>query len=112
MVSVEIREGREALEALTEEWTSLLGDTFTSAFASPGWHLAALDAFPARSAIAIVARMGGQLAGVLPLARMKTDARGLYLNRVTFPGRGDYNAPAICWNAAEEVLPAILEAAM
>lgn len=112
MLSVQLSSGVEAIQALTDEWTALAGDSFTSAFAQPGWHLAAIDAFPRRKITVITAREGDRLVGVLPLCRIPTDARGLYFNLVGPPGRGDYQAFVLDPPAAPQALPAMLEAAL
>lgn len=88
-----------------------MGETFTSAFSRPGWFLAAVDAYPPKKIVVITAREGDRLVGVLPLARIRTDARGLYFNRVTPPARGDYNSPIVCPEMSATVLPLMLERA-
>ncbi len=111
MVSVQISEGRAAIESIAQEWEILVGDSSTAVFAKPGWFLAALDTFPERSVVVITARIGGRLVGVLPLARIRTDARGLFFSLVTPPARGDYNAPIVSPEVAAEALPAMIESA-
>jgi CelD/BcsL family acetyltransferase involved in cellulose biosynthesis len=111
MVSVHLNEGREAIESIAGEWEALIGDSFTTALSSPGWFLAALDTFQPKNVVVITARDGDRLVGVLPLARMRTDARGLYLSLVTPPARGDYSALIVAADLAAEVLPAMLDRA-
>jgi CelD/BcsL family acetyltransferase involved in cellulose biosynthesis len=111
MVSVNLSTGKQAIESIAQEWESLVGDPFTAAFSRPGFFLAALDAFEKRNVVVITARAGDRLVGVLPLARIRTDARGLYLSLVTPAARGDYNAPIVLPEMAEVVLPAMLERA-
>jgi CelD/BcsL family acetyltransferase involved in cellulose biosynthesis len=111
MVSVHLSEGREAIESMADEWEALVGDSSTAVFSRPGWFLAALDAFPARRVVVISARAGDRLVGVLPLTRMRTDARGLFLTLVTPPARGDYNAPIVSPEFAAVALPAMIESA-
>ncbi len=111
MVSVQISEGRAAIESIAREWETLVGDSSTAVFARPGWFLAALDAFPARSVVVITARVEDRLVGVLPLARTRTDARGLFFSLVTPPARGDYNAPIVSPEVAAVALPAMIESA-
>ena len=111
MVSVQLSEGKEAIESIAGEWESLVGDSFTAAFSRPGWFLAALDAFHPKKVVVITAREGDRLVGVLPLARVRTDARGLFLTLVTPPARGDYNAPIVSPELASVALPAMLERA-
>jgi CelD/BcsL family acetyltransferase involved in cellulose biosynthesis len=111
MVSVQLSKGTEAIESIAREWEMLVGDSSTAAFSRPGWFLAALDVFPSQKVVLITARDGDRLVGVLPLARIRTDARGLYLTLVTPPARGDYNAPIVSPEFAQEALPAMLESA-
>src|SRR5258706_11860191 len=111
MVSVHLSEGKEAIESIAGEWESLVGDSFTAAFSRPGWFLAALDVFQPKKVVIITARAGDRLVGVLPLARIRTDARGLFLSLVTPPARGDYNAPIVSPELAPVALPAMLERA-
>jgi len=88
-----------------------VGDSFTAAFSRPGWFLAALDAFEPGKIAVITAREEDRLVGVLPLARTRTDARGLFFTLVTPPARGDYNSPIVSPELAGIVLPAMLERA-
>lgn len=111
MLSVHFSEGKEAIESIAREWETLVGDSSTSAFSRPGWFLAALDAFPARRVVVITARAGERLVGVLPLARIRTDARGLFLTLVTPPARGDYNSPIVSPEWGPAALPAMLDSA-
>lgn len=111
MVSVSVSEGKQAIESIAAEWESLVGDPFTAAFSRPGFFLAALDAFPDRKVVVITARVGPRLVGVLPVGRIRTDARGLFFSLVTPVARGDYNAPIVAPELAAVVLPAMLERA-
>jgi CelD/BcsL family acetyltransferase involved in cellulose biosynthesis len=111
MISVQLGSGIEAIHALAGEWEALIGDSYTTAFAQPAWHLAAIDAFPRRDIAVIAARENGRLTGVLPLCRIPTDARGLYFSLVGPPGRGDYQPFVIEPGQESTVLPAMLEAA-
>src|ERR1700733_11191279 len=88
MISVQLASGIEAIHALAGEWEALIGESYTTAFAQPAWHLAAIDAFPRRDIAVVTARAHGRLVGVLPLCRIPTDARGLYFSLVGPPGRG------------------------
>ena len=111
MLAVEISKGKQAIEALADEWDSLLGDSYTAAFSRPSWYLAWLDAFPAKQIAVVTARDAGRLVGVLPLARVPTDARGLYFSMVTPFARGDYAPPIVDPEFAPAALPAMIEAA-
>src|ERR1700730_5749465 len=109
MISVQIAEGRESLEALTDEWDALVGDSYTAAFSRPFWYLAWLDAFPGGRIAVITAREDNRLVGVLPLARFRTDARGLYFRLVAPLARGDYQPPIVAPDVLTMALPAMLE---
>jgi len=62
--------GRDAIEALVPAWRALLGRSRANrAFSGPDWYFAALDAAPALSPLLAVASRGGEVAGILPLAR-------------------------------------------
>jgi CelD/BcsL family acetyltransferase involved in cellulose biosynthesis len=111
MIAVQISEGREAIEALAGEWDLLVGDSFTAVFSRPAWYLAWLDAFPLKQVAVITAREGDRLVGVLPLARIRTDARGLYFSLVAPLARGDYQPAIVDPDMAPAVLPAMLESA-
>ena len=111
MLSVHISEGIEAVEAVADEWDLLVGDSYTAAFSRPFWYLAWLDAFRPARIVVVTAREDGRLVGVLPLARIRTDARGLFLTLVAPFARGDYQPPIVDPDAAPATLPAMLDAA-
>src|SRR3974390_1329226 len=111
MISVGVKRGRVAFEDIAQEWESLVKDSFTSVFSSPAWYLASLDAFPYRNLAVITARDGGRLVGVLPLARFRTDFRGLYFPQLAPLARGDYQPPVVDSDLASEVLPLMLDKA-
>jgi CelD/BcsL family acetyltransferase involved in cellulose biosynthesis len=111
MIAVQISEGREAIEALADEWESLVGDSFTAVFSSPAWYLAWLDAFQLKRVAVVTAREGNRLVGVLPLARVRTDARGFYFSLVAPLARGDYQPAIVDPALVPAVLPAMLESA-
>jgi len=111
MISVEILKGAAALDAIPEEWERLVGDSFTAAFSNPGWHLAWVDAFPQQRIAVVTARDEGRLVGILPLARFRTDARGLYFTEVAPLARGDYLPPVVAPEYVATALPAMLDAA-
>jgi CelD/BcsL family acetyltransferase involved in cellulose biosynthesis len=111
MISVQVSEGKSALEAISNEWENLVGDSFTAAFSHPGWFFAWLDAFPPKKIAVVTARDGNRLVGVLPLARFRTDARGLYFTEVAPLARGDYQPPIVAPEWVSSALPAMLDAA-
>jgi CelD/BcsL family acetyltransferase involved in cellulose biosynthesis len=112
MISIQVLEGTAGIATLAGEWEALVGNTSGAAFARPGWHLASIDAIPRREIVAIAARDGDRLIGVLPLSRIRTDSRGLFFNLVGPPGRGDYQPFVIAPELAAQALPLMLEAAM
>jgi len=109
MLSVQLSEGREAIEAIANEWDLLVGDSFTAAFSRPHLYLAWLDAFRTPNIAIVTARNDGRLVGVLPLARFRTDARGLYFTLIAPFARGDYQPPIVDPAVAPEALPAMLD---
>lgn len=111
MISVQVSEGKSALEAISNEWENLVGESFTAAFSNPGWFFAWLDAFPPKKIAVITARDGNRLVGILPLARFRTDARGLYFSEVAPLARGDYQPPIVAPEWVSTALPAMLDAA-
>jgi CelD/BcsL family acetyltransferase involved in cellulose biosynthesis len=110
MISVHVLEGRAALEAIADEWETLAGDSYAKVFSHPGWYLAWLDAFPTEKVAAVTARSANRLVGVLPLAKARTDARGLYFRLLGPIARGDYQPPIIAPEVLAEALPAMLDA--
>ena len=112
MISVEVTEGVDAFRRLAHEWEVLVNDSFAAVFASPGWYLAALNAFQVHKVAVITARIDGRLIGVLPLARIRTDARGLYFSHVTQPARGDYQPLITRPDLTTVAVPAMLNAAI
>ena len=112
MISVEVLQGRPALESIAPEWETLVGNSFTTAFSQPAWYAAWLDAFETQKIAFVTARAGNRLVGVLPLARFRTDARGLYFTEVAPIARGDYQPPIVAPEYATEALPAMLDAAL
>lgn len=99
------------MEALADEWDALVGDSFTAAFSQSAWYLAWLDAFQPQKIAVITAREGDELVGLLPLARARTDVRGLFFTNVAPIARGNYEAPIVRPEVAAEALPAMLDAA-
>jgi CelD/BcsL family acetyltransferase involved in cellulose biosynthesis len=114
MVSVQVSEGREAIQAIADEWDRLVEESFAAVFSRPAWYLAWLDTFTPKRLVLITARAGDRLAGVLPLVRIRTDARGLFFPLVApaAPGITDYQPPIVDPAMAPEVLPAMLDAAL
>lgn len=102
-------EGREAIEAIADEWDLLVGDSFTAAFSRPQLYLAWLDVFRASKIAIVTAREHGRLVGVLPLARFRTDARGLFFTLIAPFARGDYQPPVVDPAVAAKALPAMLD---
>ncbi|HEY2842785.1 MAG TPA: hypothetical protein VGJ09_04010, partial [Bryobacteraceae bacterium] len=111
MIAVEILPGRAALETIAQEWQDLAGDSFAAAFSGPAWYAAWLDAFEPQKIAIVTAREGNRLVGLLPLARFRTDARGLYFTEVAPFARGDYQPPLVLPEYAAAALPLMLDAA-
>src|SRR5579862_6168967 len=109
MISVDVLEGRSALESIAGEWEELLGDSFTASFCQPAWHLAWLDAYRAGKIGLVTARQGNRLVGVLPLTRSRSDSRGLFFSRITPVAYGDYQPPVVAPDFAAEAVPAMLD---
>jgi CelD/BcsL family acetyltransferase involved in cellulose biosynthesis len=112
MISVQVSEGESALRAIAKEWETLVGKSFTAAFSNPGWFFAWLETFRPRKIAVVTARDGDRLVGILPLARFRTDARGLYFTEVAPLARGDYQPPVVAPEWASTALPAMLDAAI
>jgi CelD/BcsL family acetyltransferase involved in cellulose biosynthesis len=111
MISVDILEGAGAIEVLTAEWDLLVGDSYTAAFSRPYWYLAWIDAFQPKRIAIVTARDDNHLIGVIPLARLRTDERGLFFTLVAPFARGDYQPPIVDPKMAPVALPAMLDAA-
>jgi CelD/BcsL family acetyltransferase involved in cellulose biosynthesis len=111
MLTIGVSPGGEAIEAIAREWDLLLADGETSSFSGPAWNLAWVDAFHPKNIAIVTAREGKRLVGVLPLSRVRTDARGLYLKLVTPVAVGDYHPAIVAPEAASSALPQMLDAA-
>jgi len=88
-----------------------VADGETSSFSGPAWNLAWVDAFHPKDIAIVTAREGKRLVGVLPLSRIRTDARGLYLKLVAPVAVGDYHPAIVDPEAASSALPQMLDAA-
>lgn len=109
---VEVSEGIAAIEKLAPEWESLIAPSAAAIFSHPAWYLAWAEAFRPEDVAVVTAREGNRLVGVLPLARVRTDARGLYFRPVAPFALGDYQPFIVAPTAASTVLPAILDTAV
>jgi CelD/BcsL family acetyltransferase involved in cellulose biosynthesis len=112
VLTIHIARDRQALQAIAADWEALVGESYTATFSRPPWHLAWLEAYPPLGIALVSARSDGRLVGVLPLALVRSDVRGLYLPLVTSIARGDYQPPIVDPAMAAEVLPAMLDTAM
>lgn len=112
MLSVQISEGIDAIGSLAGEWDALIPSSSAAAFSSSSWYQAWYDAFHPGEVAFVTARDGTQLAGVLPLARIRTDERGLYLPLVAPFALGDYQPFLVDRSSARRVFPAMLDAAI
>ena len=95
MISIDVLEGQKPLTAIAPEWDALVPESFTAAFARSPWLLAWIETFVPQRIVTVTARAQGRLVGILPLARYRTDARGLYFRQVTPAARGDYVTPVV-----------------
>ncbi len=111
MLSVQVAEGERALAALAPEWEELIGNSFASIFCHPGWYQAYLDGFSVGRVAIVTAREHNRLVGVLPLARVRADAGGLYFRQIMPFARGDYQPPIVAPGRGPTVLPRMLDAA-
>lgn len=110
--SIEILQSRTGREDFAEEWNAAVPCSFAATLSQPAWYFAWQDTFPARKSIIIAAREDGRLVGVLPLSRVRTDARGLYFPQITNFTGGDYQLPVVSTGASPLVLPMMLDAAI
>jgi CelD/BcsL family acetyltransferase involved in cellulose biosynthesis len=111
MVSVEVLGGRAGFAKIAGEWEVLAGHTFTSVFQQPAWFEAWLDVYPPSKVAVVTARDGGRLVGVLPLGKVRNDARGMYLSQVTLFAQSDYQPLLVAPEYLEAVLPQLLDKA-
>ncbi|MDZ4257552.1 MAG: GNAT family N-acetyltransferase [Gemmatimonadales bacterium] len=100
---------REAITRLAPTWYALVEGTEGASFSSPWWYLAWLDAFPVDALAVVTAHEGGELVGVLPLGRTRTDWKGMYLPRVAPFARGDFQPPIMAAHLTETLLPQLLD---
>ncbi len=111
-LSIDILHDSSAQEAIAEEWDEAVPATFTKTLSQSAWYFAWKDAFPAKRRVLVTAREDARLVGVLPLAEVRTDARGLYFPQITTFTGGDYQVPVVADGASSLVLPRMLDAAL
>jgi CelD/BcsL family acetyltransferase involved in cellulose biosynthesis len=111
VISIDVIEGLSSLQAISTEWDALVPEGYTAVFARSPWFFAWLDTFPIRRILATTARVQGELVGILPLVRFRTDARGLFFSQVAPAARGDYVAPVVRPDLLQSTLPLMLDAA-
>jgi CelD/BcsL family acetyltransferase involved in cellulose biosynthesis len=111
-LSISILEGASAVESIAAEWDEAIPKSFTTALSQSSWYMAWQQSFPPKRAVVVVARQDNRLVGLLPMALVKTDARGLYFRQATTFSGGDYQSPVIASGAGSEVLPALLDASL
>lgn len=99
----------DAIQELAPAWHALVDGTQAAGFSSPWWYLAWLDAFPVDALAVVTAREAGEIVGVLPLGRTRTDWRGMYLPRVSPFARGDFQPPILPKDRVAELLPNMLD---
>jgi CelD/BcsL family acetyltransferase involved in cellulose biosynthesis len=113
MLSIRVDEGVDAIDRMADEWNALAERTNASTFSRPEWFIAWTDTFTPKRLTTISAWAGDRLVGVLPLTRIRTDARGLYLNLLApvASGNTDYQSPIVDPVLASSALPMMLDAA-
>jgi CelD/BcsL family acetyltransferase involved in cellulose biosynthesis len=110
--TIEFIQGKESIKAFAKEWDAAIPLSFTAALGQSAWYLSFQEVFPTKEFVLVVAREGGRIVGLLPLALERTDARGLYFSQVTTFARGDYQPPIADPAHAETALPAMIDAAI
>jgi CelD/BcsL family acetyltransferase involved in cellulose biosynthesis len=111
-LSVTVIEGPAAIESLAAEWDAAVPQSFTAALSQASWYLAWQETFPPLRAVAFVARENARLVGLLPMALVKTDARGLFFRQASTFAGGDYQSPVVAPGSGPEVLFALLDASL
>jgi CelD/BcsL family acetyltransferase involved in cellulose biosynthesis len=110
--SIEILQDIAVQQAIAEEWDATVPQSYATVLAQSPWYFAWRDAFPQNRGVVITARESGRLVGVLPIARIRTDARGMYYSQVTTFTGGDYQLPVLAADAESTVLTAMIDAAI
>lgn len=100
---------REDITQLAPMWYALVEGTEGESFSSPWWYLAWLEAFPVDALAVVTAHEDGELVGVLPLGRTRTDWRGLFFPRVAPFARGDFQPPIMAPDRTATLLPQMLD---
>lgn len=100
-----------AQDALAKEWDAVVPNSFLTTLSQSAWYFAWRDTHRAKENIIVTARDNGQLVGVLPLAKIQTDARGLYLPQITTFTGADYQAPVLATGASTSALTRMVDAA-
>ncbi|MCL4782684.1 MAG: GNAT family N-acetyltransferase [Bryobacterales bacterium] len=111
-MEISILTGPSAFEQLASDWRNLLEGSEAEVLASPAWYLSHLAANPVKKVAVVCARDGGRLVGVMPLGRMRTDFRGLFLPIVSQFAIADYQPLLADHLDAPRILPPMLDAAM
>jgi len=111
-LKIDIYRGRESVDVLASEWSKLAQTSWWPVFSCPDWYLAWQDTFGHKAEIALItARANGQLIGVLPLCRRRTNIRNLFL-KITEPLSGaypDYHCPIIASGWESRAFPLMIE---
>jgi CelD/BcsL family acetyltransferase involved in cellulose biosynthesis len=111
MYSISRTTGAQAVVEIADEWDVLVDNSEAAIYSCPSWYLAWIDAFSPKEICVISLRYGGRLVGVLPLARVRTDERGLFFRIVAPIARGDYQPLIIGPQVSSEGLASLLDAA-
>ena len=106
-----LKEEREQ-KGISAEWDAAVAESYLTTLSQSPWYFAWRDTFAPKEAVIITVRENGRLTGVMPLAKVHTDARGLYLPQVTTFTVADYQVPVVAAGASDLVLPRMVDAAI
>lgn len=111
-LSIDVLQDNSAQLAIADEWDNAVPDVFSKTLSQSAWYFAWTESFPAKRNVIVTAREGARLVGVLPLAEIRTDARGLYFSQITSFSGGDYQVPVVADGAHSSVLPRMVDTAL
>lgn len=111
MISTRLLTRRDEIESVFPEWQALIQGSVAEVFSHPAWYEAYRIAENIRGIALVCAWHQGDLVGLLPLSRFRSDYTGLYFPFTAPFARGDYQPPIVKPGMAAEVLPIMLDAA-
>lgn len=109
---IEILRDTDAQMRIADEWDKAVPESFQATLSRSAWYFAWRDAFSVKESVIVTARDDGRLVGVLPISKIRTDARGLFFPQITTYTGADYQAPVIAEGAANDILPCMVDAAI